>query len=64
MATDSSTLAWRIPWMEEPVGYSPWGPEESGTTERLHFLFFLSFYTSQNWNLRLDCRNSSLVIDL
>ena len=25
MATHSSTLAWRIPWTEEPGGYSPWG---------------------------------------
>ena len=25
MATDSSILAWRIPWTEEPGGYSPWG---------------------------------------
>ena len=25
MATYSSILAWRIPWTEEPVGYSPWG---------------------------------------
>ena len=24
MATDSSTLAWKIPWMEKPVGYSLW----------------------------------------
>ena len=24
------------------VGYSPWGHKESDTTERLHFLFFLS----------------------
>ena len=24
MAPHSSTLAWNIPWMEEPVGYSPW----------------------------------------
>ena len=23
--------------------YSPWGREESDTTERLHFFFFLSF---------------------
>ena len=23
MATHSSNLAWRIPWMEEAVGYSP-----------------------------------------
>ena len=25
MATHSSTLDWRIPWTEEPGGYSPWG---------------------------------------
>ena len=25
MATHSSTLGWKIPWMEEPRGYSPWG---------------------------------------
>ena len=37
MATHSSTLAWKIPWMEEPGGYSPWGCKESDTTERLHF---------------------------
>ena len=25
IATHSSILAWRIPWTEEPAGYSPWG---------------------------------------
>ena len=25
MVPHSSTLAWKIPWMEEPVGCSPWG---------------------------------------
>ena len=25
MATHSSILAWKIPWTEETVGYSPWG---------------------------------------
>ena len=39
MATHSSILAWRIPWMEEPGSYSPWGHKESDTTERLHFHF-------------------------
>ena len=32
-ATHSSILAWRIPWAEEPGGYSPWGCKESDTTE-------------------------------
>ena len=42
MATHSSTLAWRILWMEEPGRYSPWGRKESDATERLHFLSPLS----------------------
>ena len=42
MAPHSSALAWKIPWAEEPGGCSPWGREESGTTEQLHFHFSLS----------------------
>ena len=33
IATRSSILHWRIPWTEEPGGYSPWGHKESDTTE-------------------------------
>ena len=33
MATHTSILAWRIPWTEDPGGYSPWGLKESDTTE-------------------------------
>jgi len=40
MATHSSTLALKIPWMEElGAGYYSWGRKESGTTEQLHFHF-------------------------
>jgi len=42
MAPHSSTLAWKIPWTEEPGRLqSMWSRrvEESGTTERLHFHF-------------------------
>ena len=35
IATYSSILAWRIPWIEEPGGYSPWGCKELNTTEQL-----------------------------
>ena len=36
----SSTLAWKISWMEElGAGYCPWGCKESGMTQRLHFLY-------------------------
>ena len=41
----SSTLAWKISWMEElGAGYCPWGCKESGTTERLHFTFSVRKY--------------------
>ena len=28
-----SSIAWRIPWTEEPVAYSPQGCKEADTTE-------------------------------
>ena len=54
MATHSSTLAWKIPWMEEPVGCTPWGHKELDTTERLHFHFSLSCIGEGNGN-QLQC---------
>ena len=33
MATHSGILAWEIPWIEEPGGYSPWGHREANMTE-------------------------------
>ena len=35
MATDSSILAWRIPWTEEPGGLQSTGLQRVNTTERL-----------------------------
>ena len=35
MATHSSSVAWRLPWMEEPGELQSWGGKESDTTERL-----------------------------
>ena len=42
MAPHSSTLAWKIPWTEEPGRLQSMGSQESDTTERLHFHFSLS----------------------
>ena len=36
MAIHSSTLAWKIPWTEEPDAPQPMGSKESDATERLH----------------------------
>ena len=53
MATHSSTLAWRIPWMEEPSRYSPRGCKELDVTEWLHFFSPLSKTLSlQSWEFR------------
>ena len=41
MATCSSTLAWKIPWMDEPHRLqSHGGLKKSDTTKGLHFLSF------------------------
>ena len=40
MATHSSILAWKIPWLEEPGGR-----KESDVTERLHSLSTLALLT-------------------
>ena len=37
MATHSSTLAWKIPWMEELGGLQSVGHKELDMTERIHF---------------------------
>ena len=56
MATYSSTLAWKIPWMEEPCGLQSMGSLESDTTERLHFHFSLSCIGEGNGNpLQCSC---------
>ena len=39
MATHSSTLAWKVPWAEEPGGLQ--SMESRDTTEQLHFHFSL-----------------------
>ena len=72
-------IPWRRKWQPTPVflpgkshgqrslvGYSPWGREESDTTERLHFHFSLSCTGEGNGNpLQYSClenpRDGSLV---
>ena len=56
MAPHSSTLAWKIPWMEEPGGLQSMGSLELDTTERLHFHFSLSYTAEGNGNpLQCSC---------
>ena len=60
MAPHSSTLAWKIPWMEEPGGLQSMGSwrvgHEESDTERLHFHFSLSCIGEGNGNpLQCSC---------
>ena len=56
MAPHSSTLAWKIPWMEEPGGLQSMGLLRVGTTEQLHFHFSLSGIGEGNGNpLQRSC---------
>ena len=56
MAPHSSTLACKIPWMEEPGRLQSMGLLESDTTERLHFHFSLSCIGERNGNpLQRSC---------
>ena len=56
MAPHSSTLAWKIPWTEEPGGLQSMGSLRSGMIERLHFHFSLSCIGKGNGNpLQCSC---------
>ena len=56
MAPHSSTLAWKIPWMEEPGGLQSMGLLESDTTKQLNFHFSLSCIGEGNGNpLQCSC---------
>ena len=55
MAPHSSTLGWKSHGWRRLVGCSPWGCEESDTTDHLHFHFSLSCLE--------ESRNYSCVIE-
>ena len=55
MAPHSSTLAWKIPWTEEPGRLQSMG-SQSERTERLHFHFSLSCIREGNGSpLQCSC---------
>ena len=59
MAPHSSTLAWKIPWMEEPSRLQSMGSLKSDMTERLHFHFSLSCIREGTGNpLQCSCLES------
>ena len=68
MAPHSSTLAWKIPWTEEPGRLQSMGSQRVDTTERLHFHFSLSCIGEGNGNpLQYSClenpRDGGALVD-
>ena len=56
MAPHSSTLAWKIPWMEEPRRLQSMGSLRVYMTKRLHFHFSVSCIGEGNGNpLQCSC---------
>ena len=56
MAPHSNTLAWKIPWTEEPGRLQSMRSLRVDTTERLHFRFSLSCAGEGNDNpLQCSC---------
>ena len=56
MATHSSTLAWKIPWTEEPGRL-----QSTGSQERLHFTFtHFTIYSTPS--IMFDTKQSFLLI--
>jgi len=56
MAPHSSTLAWKIPWTEEPGRLQSMGSLRVDTTKPLHFHFSLSCIGEGNGNpLQCSC---------
>ena len=62
MATHSSILAWRIPWMEETGGLQSMGLKESDTTEQLHITSLHFWAIPASMPLLLLCASSALEL--
>jgi len=65
MATHSSIFAWKTPWTEEPGRLPcPWGRKESDTTERLSFLSFILYGSTQSFACKQPQQAISKFISL
>ena len=49
MATHSRTLAWKIPWTEEPGRLQSMGSQKSDMTEQFHFTHFILYQWRRKW---------------
>ena len=59
MATHSSSLSWRTPRTEEPIGLQSWGHRELDTTERLTHTSLVVWYF---YTFQIDGHHKSVTI--
>ena len=57
MATHSSILAWKIPWIEEPGGLQSMGCQESDTSEQLTLVHVSAF----DYQVRKDKKKGNRI---
>ena len=55
MATHSSSLAWKIPWTEQPGGLQSWGRTESNMTEVTYHTHTKDKEEGPSEKLQSDC---------
>ena len=63
MAAHSSILSWKIHGWRSLVGYSPWGRNESDTTEWLHFHFHFQIFVKTDSGSKYMTSCLSLELD-
>ena len=56
MATHSSTLAWRIPWMEEPCGLQSMESQRVGHDWATSLSLFIFVHWRRKWQPTVGCR--------
>ena len=61
MATHSGTLAWKIPWMEKPVGQSLWQATIYGVSKSWTRLSDFTHLMNQNFSAWKTKANSNLL---
>ena len=62
MATQSTILAWTIPWTEEPGGVQSTGSQESDTTEQLNHRHHRYIYDGET--VRVSCGGHGIAFSI
>ena len=64
MATHSSILAWRIPWIEDLAGYSSWSRKELDMTEGRSACIHTHTHTHSNYCIHATIQIAEAYINM